>query len=575
LVEVGDTVRLALLAYRLDQSTFPLASAQFEVVDETGAPSGLATLSNDGHLTGVSPGVVTVRAGVPFSFATKGTCRVRIYPKITSGRRVLVVDAAHRRPLSQVVIWGCLDEQCAVPTEALTDQEGVAAFPALGSGPASFTAVSSTVRIDGRPAFERASILSTSSPDVYLPLRENPARANTGFNGSVGFSQVRTSGTYWLGFLATSIGDFPSMRMARLLGDPVFTSLEPIDQRVPLPGALVLYTSPALNIPNEVKPRSFGFGHAGERSAIAFATRGELAQLTALRAVELLSYVGAADYTLQTDVELTARLDVPDTADINGNGLCTNAQRCPAGSEDVPDWAGFTRVSMSPNRRLSRRTEVAVPRVPQVFDSVVVASLEFDLFRGALPTGFASKTPGAPGPDGNRPVEPLVVLSGVPFAGVETSSPGLWAVALSSRSTGESARLVRTNGTMPSSVSIAPLLPLPDPGSYALSTRSWTPAQPQWNALHAGGADLGRLELLGASVRHTVYFRIVANQGAVVVPRAPNGPGVDPGSEPTVPYDVAVIDLSSSTSVDEVFSFTGVNLSTWNVAIDGYSRIDR
>ncbi|MBL8918492.1 MAG: hypothetical protein JNJ54_06495 [Myxococcaceae bacterium] len=575
LVEVGDTLQLQLTAYRLDQSSYPLGRGAFTVLDEAGMPSGAATVSNDGRLTAVAPGVVRVKAEVMMSFSSPVEARVRIYPRVTMGRRVLVVDWARRRPIAGAVVWGCLDADCAMPTEAVTDSLGLAGFPMLGAGAATFTVVSAATRMDGKPTHERVSIVSTAATDLYVPLRDNPARAATGFNGTIGFQQVRASGAYWLGLIATGIGDLPGMRLTSLLGDPVFTEIPNVNQRVPIPGAVVLYTSPGLNIPTEVKPRSLGFGQAGDRPAVAFATRGNLSELATLRSVDLLSYLGSADFTLQQSIELSARLDVPDTADVNGNGLCANPQRCPMGSEDVPDWAGFPRLSMSPNRQLTRRTEVVVPRVPSTIDTVVVAGLEADAFRGALPTGFASKTAGPPGNDGTRPVEPVMLRTGVPFAGIESSSPGLWTVALSTRSSAETARLALPGATLPTKLAVQPFLPLPAVGTFAPLTRTWTPGQPEWGSLYSTGAEVGRLSLTGSDVRHTVYFPITVGQTSVVVPRAPAGPGRDPAGELEGKLEIVGVDLASSTGWDELISFPGVNLSSWNLVMDGYSRIDR
>jgi hypothetical protein len=574
LLVVGDTLQLSLVGFRLDQSTYPLSRAAFTVLDAQGMPSPAATVTPEGLVTAVSPGVVTLRGTVPMSFASPSEVRVRVYAAPV-GRRVVVVNAATRRPLTGVVVWGCLESNCAMPTEAVTDATGVADFPMLGAGVASFTAVSPDVRSDSRPTYERVSITGTRAADVYLPLRDNPVKATTGFNGSVGFGQVKATGAWWLGLIATSVVDLPSMRLSRLLGDPVLTEIDGIDQRVPVPGAIVLFNAPILNIPRDVKPRSLGFGQSGERSAVAFATRGDLAQLATLRSTDLLSYVGSSEFTLQEKADLSARLDVPDTTDVNGNGLCSNPQQCPMGSEDAPDWAGFTRLSLSPNRQLARRTEVVVPRVPSTVDSVVVAGVELDPWRGALPTGFASKTAGAPANDGTRPVDPVLLRTGVPFAGIETSTPGVWSIAVSTRSNAESARLFRTNGLLPARVAVQPFLPLTGAGVWTPTNRRWTAPAAEWASLYASGAELGRLALVGSQVRHTIYFPIAMGQTGVTLPRAPNGPGLDPGQEGTPEYEVSAVDLSSSTDVDEVFSFSGINLSTWTMVVDGYSRIDR
>jgi hypothetical protein len=575
LLEVGDTLQLQLTAYRLDKSSYPIGSGTFTVLDEQGVPSGAATVSGDGLVTAIAPGLITIRAAIMMSFATPTEARVRIYPRVTLGRRVLVVDAARRRPIAGAVVWGCLDADCSMPTEAVTDATGLAAFPMLGTGAATFTVVSAATRSDSKPTHERVSILSTQASDVYVPLRDNPVTAHSGFNGAIGFQQVRASGSYWLGLIATGIGDLPGMRLSTLVGDPISTEIPGINQKVPIPGAVVLYTSPGLNIPTEVKPRSLGFGQPGDRPAVAFATRGNLSELVTLRSVDLLSYIGSADFTIQQSLELSSRLDVADTADVNGNGLCSNPQRCPMGTEDVPDWAGFTRASMSPNHQLSRRTEIVLPRVPSTLDTVIVAGIEDDAFRGALPTGFASKAAGAPSNDGTRPVDPVVLRTGVPFGGIESSTPGVWSIALSTRTSAESARVFHTGGALPLKLAVQPFLPLPGAGAYTPLNRTWTPKQPEWASLYSTGAEVGRVSLTGAQVRHTIYFPITLGQTSVVVPRAPNGPGADPAAEAMPALEVSGVDLSNNASWDELVGFPVINLSTWNLVIDGYSRVDR
>lgn len=570
---VGDTLQLQLTGYRLDQSTSPLASGTFTVLDEQGMPSANVTVTQEGLVTAIAAGRVVVRAQVMMSFASPTEMRLVVVPRVSMGRRVIVVDAPTRRPLSQVVVGGCIEVDC---TDVTTGADGVALFPALGAAAATFTAVSPALRMDGRPTWERVSVLLTRAQDVLLPLRENPVRATSGFNGSVGFQQVRASGTYWIGLIATSISDLPAMRLSRLLGDPVLTEIDGLNQRVPVPGAVVLYTSPAFNIPQDVKPRSLGFGQPGRRAAVAFATRGELTELATLRSVDLLSYVGSADFTLTPSVEVTTRLDVPDTTDVNGNGLCTNPQRCPMGSEDVADWAGFTRVTLAPNQVLSRRTAITVPRVPSTLDTVVVAGVQLDAFRGATPTGFASKTAGAPAADGTRPVDAMVLRSGVPFGGLESTQSAFWSVALSTRSSAETGRVFKPIGSVPSAVALQPFLPLPGTGSFSSSARQWLPSAASWSSLYSTGAEVGRVAVIGSQVRHTIYFALEAGQVAVAVPAPPAGPGLDPASEAMeVGLEVVAVDLSTGITFDGLLSAEGVNLTNWVTAVDGYSRVDR
>ena len=268
LLVVGDTLQLHLIAYRLDGSSFPLAAGVFSVVDSDGdgGTSTRASVSAQGLVTALDAGEVIIRAQVTGSTLAAVEASVTIVPALVVGRRVVVVDAANKQPLALARVMGCEQSDCAAPTQVLTDAQGVASFALLGPGPASFTVVSAEVRSDGLPTFERASVIGTRSADVYLPLRANPTRASAGFNASVAFTKVSTNGTYWAGFVASSFGDVPSVRPSELLGDTFSVRIDTINQRIPVPGAVVLYTSPAFGFPQEVKPRSFGFSQPGTQS---------------------------------------------------------------------------------------------------------------------------------------------------------------------------------------------------------------------------------------------------------------------------------------------------------------------
>jgi len=409
---------------------------------------------------------------------------------------------------------------------------------------------------------------------VYLPLRANPTRASAGFNASVAFTRVSTNGTYWAGLVATSFGDVPSMRPSDLLGDTFSVRIDLINQRVPVPGAVVLYTSPAFGFPQEVKPRSFGVSQPGTRFVVGYAGRGELEQALTARSVDFLGYLGSFDYALDSQIVLSPRLHVPDTTDINGNGLCTNPQQCPMGSEQVPDYANFTRLSMTPGRQQGVRTEVVLPRVVQTVTTVLVSAVQIDSEAGLLPVGFASRTPGMPGSDGTRPVDSVTLRSGAPYNGLEIARPGLWVVATNAQGTGLSARLTRYPA-LPLRAVVEPLLPWPAQGSYAPDARTFSPGQPAWSSVYSSGAELARVSITGTEQRHVIYFAIDGAQTSVSVPATPTGPGLDPAAQATPGLEVVTVDLSAGVSVDEVISMRGVNLSNWVIGIDGYSRFDR
>ncbi|GMU59600.1 MAG: hypothetical protein AMXMBFR34_13630 [Myxococcaceae bacterium] len=570
----GDTFQLRLLAFKLDGTSFPLTSATWEVKDALGQPSTAATVTPAGLVTGVTAGVVKVKGSVTGAFVPGAEATLTILPAITAGRRVIVVDAATRAPLGNVAVRACETVGCTTPVDVTTGADGLALFPALGSGAYTFTAVSQATRSDGLPTFERASLLGATGDDVLLPLRENPVQAQAGFNSSVSFSDVSTTGSYWAGFVTSSAWDVPSLTPQGLLGDSFFVELPGIGQQVPVPGAVVLYTSPGLGIPQEVKGRALSVAQPGKRFMAAWAGRAYLESVLSLRSTDFLSYLGAFDYALSAGATTSAQPFVPDALDINGNGRCSDPQKCPLGDEEVPDYGAFSMQSFQPRRQQKRRTEVVLPRVPSTFDSVLVAAVEVDANAGMLPTGFANRAAGPPGQDGTRPVDPITLRSGPAYDGVEIATPGLWALAGNAAGTSSSGRLSLA-ATLPSRVLVTPFLPAPADSSFQPTSRTFDTGQPAWASIYSTGGELARVALTGTEVRHVLYFELSGQQTSIPWPVGPAGPGVDPATEAGGALEVVAVDLISGVSVQQVFEASGITLSSWANALDGYSRLDR
>ena len=316
-------------------------------------PTAAATIDTSGLLTAVSAGTVQVKASVTGSNVMSGSVTVEIVAAVTAGRRVMVIDQPNGAPLANVKVNGCDIADCTTPTQVTTGADGIALFPALGTGPASFTAVSQEVRTsDGLPAYARVSVIGTSAADVYLPLEVNPVHEASGFSGSVSFEDVQTSGTYWAGFVAGSAADLPSFDVASLLGESFNIQIPGINQSVPVPGPLVVYTSPGFGIPSPIKAKALGLSQAGTpRNAIAFAGRTNLNQVLTLRSTALLSYLGAFNFSVSLDNPVPALSRVPDATDVDSDGLCSNSTRCPMGSEEVPDYAHFAPLTFTPRSR--------------------------------------------------------------------------------------------------------------------------------------------------------------------------------------------------------------------------------
>lgn len=574
-LEVGDTLALHLAGFALGGASTLVTGASFTVLDAQGQPSGAATVSADGVVTGVAPGVVTVRAAVGASSAEPKSMTLTIYPQLAQGRRVLVLDEATQAPVVGATVRACLVSDCASPVDVVTDGSGVALFPALGAGPLTATVTSATVRAgDGLPAHERATVLGVTAADVVLPLRSNPVHGAAGFNGTINFSEVHTSGQYWVGIAVPAAGDLPGVDLATLLGETFQTELPGLNQKVPVPGSLVLYTSPGFGIPQEVKARSLGLGQPGSRPLTAFAGRANLDQVTQLRSTQLLGYVGAFDYGVASPATMSMRPRVPDTADVDGDGLCTNPMRCPVGSEEVPEYAAFAMVGFQPKREQQRRTEVVVPKVPAVFDQVVVAAVETTREHGSLPLGFSAVTPQAAGGDGTRAVPAVVLRSGAPYGGLEVATPGVWVLAGNAAGTALSSRVAH-GPLLPAKVQLAPFLPAPGAGSHAAGTRTFSPSQPEWSNAFSSGGELVRVSLTGSQGRHAVYVEMEAQQTALVVPSSPSGPGVDPAGEANVRVEVVVYDLAQSTSAADAFTLHGVRLDSLPLSLEGYAKSTR
>ncbi|MBX7097780.1 MAG: hypothetical protein K1X89_08715 [Myxococcaceae bacterium] len=572
-LEVGDVLQLHLVGFGLGGVSSPVPSAKYDVLDDQGQPSSLATVTTGGLVTAVGPGTVKIRASVTASGAPPKDMVLAIYPHVTSGRRVLVLRDSTHQGLSGVAVKACLASDCSAPLEATTDAMGVASFPALGAGAMHAVAISPAVRTgDGLPLLERATALSVETADLVLPLRENPVHAAAGFNATIEFGSVHSSGTYWVGLGASSIGDLPEVKLAEILGETFQVEIPGVGQKVPVPGAVVLYTSPGFGIPQEVKGKSLGLGQAGEvRGGVAFAGRGELDQAALLRSTQLLGYVGAFDYAVVPPYSIASLSRVADTADVDNDGLCSNAGRCPMGSEEVPDYAQFPMLNFAPQREQQRRSEIVLPKLPSTADQVVVAAVETTSEGGALPLGFSAVTPGPPAGDGTRTAAPFVLRSGAPYFGVEVSTPGVWVLAGNNAGTLVTSRLTR-GPTLPARILVAPMIPGPGAGSYAAATRTFGPSQPDWASAYSSGGELARVTITGSQNRHVVYLPMVAGQGTFALPQSPAGPGTDPLGEGMPSLDVVAFDLVGSSSADDAFDLAGAHLDTLISVVDGYSK---
>lgn len=337
-----------------------------------------------------------------------------------------------------------------------------------------------------------------------------------------------------------AVGDPSDADLVGLLGEPFGISVPGLPQRVPVPGAFVLSTSPGLGIENKVKDRSLSFAQPGRRATVAFAGRTTSAQVTQVRSTDLLAYTGALDYAVEP-FRTFARLPlVPDPDDIDGDGLCEDPQRCPLGSEQIPDWAGFTPLSFTPRFEQTRRTEVLVPEPPRGFDTVVVAAVAIEEESGLLPLGFTSRT------TGGGALGPVLLRSGPERGGVEAGVPGAWVMAVQAAAPAASVsgRVHRAeDGRLGTQVAFGPFIPLAEGSAWLTGERAFSPGQPAWSEAHTSGASLARVELLGAENRHRIWFEALPAQTRIVLPASPQVGGLDPASEPSPTLKVTLMDV--------------------------------
>jgi hypothetical protein len=573
---VGGSVQLSLVAFTFTGESFPLASGTFSVVDGSGAPSDAATVTASGLVTAAKPGSVRIRAGVSNPGVVPAEATLTLLPALGPGRRVTVVDATTGRPLSGVEVLGCdappTTAACPAPVTVTTDASGAASFPTFSGATASFSAASSELRTDGYPRYDRVSVAATGARDVLLPLGENPVHGAAGFNAGIQFSEVHSTGPVWLGFSVLSAGDVPELDLTTLLGETFFITVPGLPQPLPAPGSAVLYAASGFGSPVELKGRSLGLGQPGRRAAVAFAGRTELTLAASLGSTDLLAYTGAMDYALQAFTPVPLRPRVPDTADLDADGLCSDASRCSQGTEELPDYFALPGFSHRPRREQLRRTEVVLPRLPSGLDTAIASAVELSPEAGLVPLGFASRTGGAPAPDGTRPLEPLLLRSGAPYGGVEAGTPGVWVFATQvAQARGDTSGRILRAPLLPTRVQVPAFLPLPS-ATYNVTQRTFTPSPERWTALARAGADLARVTFTGARSRHVVLLPLLDGQPALRLPDSPPGNGEDPVTQELATGEVAALALSAGITPEDALDLMGANLTGLPLILDAYSR---
>jgi hypothetical protein len=563
--EVGEQRTLALVGARANGSTVPIWSASYSV-----APPGAADVTATGDVTARAAGPFTVSASLPGSPAPAAQASFIAYAPAAPGERLVrVIDAATRAPLQGVRVALCPDPPASGPCpgglEGQTDAAGEVRF-LTAAALADVSAAAPDLRSDGLPRYDRVSVAATGAADVLLPLEANPVHGAAGFTATMGFGSAHGSGELALGLAVAARWDVVDQDVADLFGEPFLVTLPLGGQQAPFFGATVAALDLGFPVPVPVKPIADAEADPGPRAVVGFGGKVPVDALGAGGTLDLLSYVGALDYAVAPPTAFSARPYVADAADVDGDGLCADPQRCPQGSEDVPDYAAFPKLAFTPARQQLLRTELQLPALPAGVDSLVVAAVQARPDVGALVLGLTSRVGGL--------ASTTVLKSGAPYAVAEAGRPGLWAFATSAVPGGQrrtTGRLVQADA-LPVSADLGPLLPLPAGMSADAASRTVALGQPAWDAVAAAGANLGRAVLRSAQGRHVVYFAIAPGQATLRVPDGPSGLVGDPAGDPSSRLELQAIELAGGASALEALDLQGPNLSELPALVSRYAR---
>lgn len=580
-LEVGDTVQLTAIGYRADGSSSPVAASD-SVLEPGGAPSTIATVDATGLVTASAAGTARIRAALSGSSAAPVEAAISIHRTVSSGRRITVIDAQTRLPLQGVTVVGCdgavEDGPCPAPVQAVTDASGEALFPGFTQPTASFLASAPQVRGDGLPAYDQVGVTETTAVDLLLPLSANPVHGTAGAVVNLSFAGVRTSGNLLLGFSLASASDPSSLELSTYLGETFQVSIPGSTQKLPLPGSAELSLDLGLGVPLPIKARADVLGEPGLRHLSTFAGRFELTQ-PGLTSADLLAYTSAMSFGVLPFQQLPALPRIADATDLDNDGLCSDPQKCPNGSEDVPDYGAFPQLASAPAQEQAERTELLLPELPAGLDTAVVSIVASSAEPGLLPVGLGSRAGGPPAADGSRALGSMVVRSGSPSGGVQVGQRGVWVVGVSTAgatgglttaSGNASGRLVRMD-VLPAQVAVPPLLPLLQSSTFTPATRTVSPGQPAWNAAVSAGANLGRLVVTGATTRQVIYFPASGSQTQLRAPDPVAG-APDPASEPGAQWTLSAVALD--VPADMLLGLSGENLQQWLDHLTGYTRFD-
>lgn len=566
---VGAAVHLELLGSTFTGQLVPV-KGDFEALGFAGQPIDAGTFDGDDFFTPTVPGPLRIRATLTGSATSPVEVPLVVLP-LATGARLVVVAAASEQPLLGAEVTLCTATACLPPRQ--TDDAGTTSLEGIDGGLRTITVTHPETRSDGRPRYEWASLLAPPAGDLLLPLRDNPAFASAGVNASVSVDGVSSAeGDVWVGAVLASATDLSTANPARLLGDTFTVSAPNLSLGVglPIPEAAVLFTAgPILGTPQDVKARAYAHAEPGQRLAVAFAGRASTAQLLSIRSLDLLSYASTFDVDISSPLEISERLPhVADATDIDGDALCSVPMRCPAGSEDIADYARFTRASLRPLRQQRLRAEVQVANVSGPFTTVLVAAVSAHERFGTLPLGFASTAPTASGV-----VAPMTVQCSSPFAGLEGAPIGLWTVAFNGQ--GQSSARLSRGARLPERHLESALLPALSTLTLDVGARSLSTAPAAWAAAHQAGGVYARATVTGRHVRHVLYFASRPDAATIAWPQVGAATPNDPLREREAHLELVLYQLDARHTPATLLLTHHAALLGLNEHIVGYTRLER
>jgi len=246
------------------------------------------------------------------------------------------------------------------------------------------------------PDFNILTVQGLQANDIRLPLTARRGSGPVGgFTGKFDTSAIGSTGEVTVGLAGASLaGGLLEVDLISLLGDTFITPINIpgiVNTTFPFPGGLVAYGS-AFGIMINIKDTYYAQSSAGARMAWGLAGKIPLRELFALGQgggqdmvlATLLPLFNRFDH-IATPFMSTARPQVTDTTDLNGNGNTT---------EQIPDYANFPTINLRPSVRQTLSTDVDISNFPTLTNgqgelAVLIGGVVLDS-PGLVPLGISA-----------------------------------------------------------------------------------------------------------------------------------------------------------------------------------------